>query len=630
MIIDPKSQYLFKQVGAKRWISRKRGPRESALLPLTYDDAPTQTFDPSRYAYALDKNVLELTETLNRRFNDEFPKDSREDGFAGPTAVPGNFNGLRNVSGVGMDPLPLPLMDNAKYVESLDLANDIDSRDIPYLKELIRLFFGHVVPTPLHIRKAASTSFPYFTTDNQYKKLATIKCLHNIDDFLKSTTTTPDELKRALEEYHTIMLNAIHERHQPNTILEEDGDYKAKPRVAPSEAESRAGLSGTQNADMTVRDRNGNTVKGHFAMRRRPVWGFSGIPNYVFAAIMGCVRGVYLYRFASTYKTRGYEDKEEKISQYKYVVGSDVKSMDTTMPRWFFDFLYKELDNYWDERLIILLKRMMSSSFVAPEPWLKTPESYNPVFGPDPLSGEADLSPGLPSGIFINPDLGKLWMTFVYIILYRDSGALHSPSDIEPFLRGKNPDHGLLDMGDDATMMTNSQTVADKLRNGKSKYAVLEVESPVIFLGDVFAMEGGQKKVYPNPLTYIVNALARESSIERMHPIAYSEGVLARYQQYARTPIFRDMNAIYEEECRRSLGVNPYLIARAVAKRQKFGEIDAMVTANPQYLHYRVDPADVSKEVLDEIVATIPASDFFNSIRHLFKVPTLDSEEITT
>jgi hypothetical protein len=271
---------------------------------------------------------------------------------------------------------------------------------------------------------------------------------------------------------------------------------------------------------------------------------------------------------------------------------------------------------------------MLFATFVAPAPWRRTPDTYDPVFGPDPLKPGADLSVGLPSGIFINPDIGKLWMTFVYVILFRDAGAIHSPSELEPFLRGLNSDHALLDMSDDATLMTNSPTVRDKLMAAKSPYAVLEPETPVIFLGDVFTEEGGRKKAYPNPLTYVVNALAREDSIDRLDPISYAEGVLARYQQYSRTPIFRDLNQIYEEEVRNHLGVNPYLIARAVARRQKFNELDAMVLATPHYLPYRVDPSEVSADVLDELVATIPSEDFFNDIRHLFKVPTVPLEDL--
>jgi hypothetical protein len=232
--------------------------------------------------------------------------------------------------------------------------------------------------------------------------------------------------------------------------------------------------------------------------------------------------------------------------------------------------------------------------------------------------------------VFINPDIGKLWMTFVYVILFRDSGALSRVTEVEAFLQGRNPNHALLDMSDDATMLTNSPKVRDLLMRAESPYAVLEPETPVIFLGDVFAAAGGRKHAYPNPVTYLVNALARESSIDRIDPVSYAEGQLARFQHYSRTPIFRDMNRIYEEKVRLHLGVNPVLIARAVAKRQKFEDADALVLANPHYLQFKVDPNDVSPDILDGILSTIPANEFFNSIRHLFKVPTVELEEFNT
>jgi hypothetical protein len=531
-----------------------------------------------------------------------------------------------------MDPLPLPLMDNSEHLTSLGLRDNIRAPDVVWLKTIIKLMFGHVTPAPLHIRKQASTSFPYFSTDNQYKKLATLKALKNADEYLGLLAGDRDSLTKALNDYHSLLAYAIHERQQPPKVTKSDaGVFSAAERKAPTEKEARSG-SATEStvASFDVRDEAGGVIDGHFAMRRRPVWGFSGIPNYFMTAIMGCVREVYSSRFSFTYKTRGWQDKEDRIQRYTYIVGSDVKSMDTTLPEWFFEFLLKELENYWDDKLIAVLRRMLYATFIAAPPWLDTPEDYNPVFGDDPLDGTSNLHPGLPSGIFINPDIGKLWMTFVYVILFRDSGALTSPDEIEAFLQGKNPDHALLDMSDDATMMTNSPRVRDKLMKASSPYAILQPEVPVIFLGDVFTMEGGRKKAYPNPVTYVVNALVRESSIENMHPISYAEGVLARYQQYSRTPIFRDMNRVFEEEVRTAFGVNPYLIARSVARRQRFDELDAMVIANPHYLHYRVDPKDVSKEVLDELVATIPASDFFNGIRHLFKVPTVELSDLAS
>lgn len=628
MRINSTDEFLFKATGAKRWLNRPRLPHGNALFPKTYDDKPTP--DRAHFIFSDDPATLKMNEYLAETLTKEFPKDTLPSGFAGPSAVPGDFYNLLNVSGHGMDPMPLPLMDNSQFVKALGLRDSIRPEDKPWLQELIKLFFGHAVPSSLYIRKAASTSFPFFTTDNQYKKLATLKALHNPDDFLRAMTTSDAELRRGLEEYHALHVYALHERQSPNTILRsESGVFSSKTRTAPSESQARSGRYGGETpADMSVRDEFGNVIANHFAMRRRGVWGYNGIGNYFMTAIMGCHREVYLNRFSFTYKTRGSEDKEEKISAYEYVVGSDVKAMDTTFPQWFFDFLYSELKHYWAEPLIIMLKRMLEATAVCPPPWLKTPDSYNPVFGPSPLTTGDGLSMGLPSGIFINPDLGKLFMTFVYLIVFRDSGALRTVDEIEPFLQGKNKQHALQDMSDDAAMLTNSAVIAEKLKKATSPYMVLEPEIPVLFLGDVYTEVEGRKRAFPNPITYAVNALVRESSIAQMNPILYAEGVMARQQRYSATPIYRDLSSIIENAFKTYHEVNPFAIARVMSKRQQFGELDALVRENPHYLHYRVDPKDVSPEILDELVSTIPASDFFNKIRHLFKVPTIQLEEL--
>jgi hypothetical protein len=521
-------------------------------------------------------------------------------------------------------------MDNAKFIQSMGLVDKIRPQDEIYLKEMIKLFFGHVTPSSLYIRKTASTSFPYFTSDIQYKKLGALKCLKNADHFLKCMTGDRRSLEVGLQDYHSLHVYATNERLQPDSVSKTASGYQAKERFAATPEQSRSGEVGTMKIDSTAYDDQGQPMEGHFAMRRRVVWGFSGLPNYFLTAILGCHRAVYLKRYAATYKTRGPEDKEQKIQKYKYIVGSDVKSMDTTVPAWFFEFFLNEMTNYWEEPLVNLVDKMFKASFVTPPPSKHTPDDYNPVFGDDPLDGTSDLSVGLPSGIAINPDIGKLWMSFVYIILMRDSGAIKHVSEVDDFLSGKNPEHGMLNMSDDATLMTNSATVRDKLMEASSPYAVLQPEVPVIFLGDVFTERNGEKRAFPNPQTFIVNAIARESSIQIMDPIAYAEGYLARYQLYSRTPMFAEINEAFEEEMRREFGISPYSIAKRVARMQKFDtDIDAMVKADVSVLYYKVDPADVSPEVLDEVVATVPAADFFNDIRHLFKVQTVPHNELT-
>lgn len=621
--------YLLKEQGAKRWLSRNRGPRANALLPLTYSDRPAK--DADHYAYSTDPRVLRLTERLADRLTNEFKATTTPDGFAGANGVPGDFYSLRNVSGFGMDPLPVPVRNNAKLIDSFGLRSEPRKEDIPWLQELIRLFFGHVAPASLHIRKQASTGFPYFTSDIQYKKLAVLKMLHNVDDVLNLASGNAQDLEELLSEYHAVMLYAINERQQPNAIVKnDDGTYKSKPRTAPTEEEARSGVyDGGTVADMSVKRDDGTTIEGHFAMRRRDVFGMSGPINYMMTAVIGCAREVYMNRFAFTYKTRDRHDKREKASKYTHVVGSDVKTMDKMVPEWFTKLLTSELTKYWDERLVITLDRMLRAPYVCPPPWRQTSETYNPFFGGDPCLPESfNQHVGLPSGVFINPDIGKLWMTFVYAIVYKDAGALSNPSELETFLQGKNPKCALLDMSDDATFLVNSSIIADKLMKAQSPYVVLEPERPVIYLGDVFCRVDGRIDAFPNPVTYVVNALCREDSIDRVNIVSYAEGVLARYHTYSSSPIFRDLNAIYEEEIRNELGINPTLIARGLAKMQKFTDVDALVKASPSVIHYKVDPKDVSPAVLDEIVATIPASDFFDHIRHLFKVPTTSLGDI--
>lgn len=629
MKIRPELNYLFNQTGAKRWLSRPRLPRPGALMPLTTNDRPEA--NKENFLYSTDSRALKITEELMKRLNDAFPVDVLPSGFAGPTTIPGNFNALLNVTGCGMDPLPIPVTNNAALIAKDGLRSTIRDEDAPYLKELIRLFFGHAVPSNLHIRKAASTGFPYFTNDVQYKKLATLKILWNIDEWLDMMAGPSSGLQGALAEYHSILLYAIQERQQPNAIIRDaKGCLSSKSRITPTEKEARSGdFSGGTIADMTVHDEHGNPIPGHFAMRRRDVFGGNGPVNYVLTAIMNSFRDVYLSRFAFTYKTRDRHDKQRKIAPYAYVIGSDVKTMDKMIPEWFTSFVMNELPKYLDERVVKVMNRLIRAPYVVPSPWVRTSPDYDPVFGDSPLRDTSfTMHVGLPSGIAFNPDWGKLWMTFVYMILYKDIGAIYSTRDLEPLLRGLNKEHALQDMSDDAAFLTNSAIIAKRLQNPKSPYAVLEVETPVIFLGDVYCEVDGKKEVYPNPITYVVNAMCREDSIDRQPVQAWGEGVLARMQVYSHNPIFRDLNAIYEETVRKHTGVNPTLLARALAKQQRFNDVDALVRMSPGVLHYKVDPKDVSPEVLDELVSTIPATDFFNKIRHLFKVPVVALEEL--
>jgi hypothetical protein len=237
------------------------------------------------------------------------------------------------------------------------------------------------------------------------------------------------------------------------------------------------------------------------------------------------------------------------------------------------------------------------------------PLGYNPLFGGSPLDPASFTSEmGLPSGISANPDLGKLFMTFVYAVVYRDAGLLQRPEQLSSWLRGQL-DVALMDMSDDAAFLTTTPEQMDRIFATPSPYVQLDRKKPSVFLGDLFAWRDGIQ-AYPNPLTYIGNIVSRERSIRRDDVRLYSVGYRAREQVYGRHPEFRDLHRIFVDTMRETTGVDPdYVPGRHVAGGLLWSDTDAIVRENPDAIYYKVDPADVSPDLLDELVATIPAED---------------------
>jgi len=183
MKIDREVEFLFRAPRAKTWLTRPRLPRANALFPITYEpriDVPTT----DTHLYSLDRRALLLSEKLFEVLSKEFPPDVLPSGFAGATAVPGNFSAMLSVSGYGQDPLPIPIASNDKFVAKSGIVAKMKDEHVPLFKELMRLFFGAARAESLRIRKVASTGLPFFITDNQYKKLSFMKIADSVDTFL--------------------------------------------------------------------------------------------------------------------------------------------------------------------------------------------------------------------------------------------------------------------------------------------------------------------------------------------------------------------------------------------------------------------------------------------------------------
>lgn len=611
----------FKAQGAARYLQRRSTPRPNALFPRGLErDSNGQL----RFHGSLDKEVLALTEELADRATALFPADKRKSGLAGKNGVPGDFYALRNVSGIGADPRPIPLMDNDQFVESQGCPSTCSAEDLPYFKEVIRLMFEAARPCDLYIRRDASTSFPFFSRDVGYKKAVALHALKHVDEFLDLACGPPSGMLDWLERFHAVYMYAIYKREQPDKVTLDQGVWKSKDRVAPTEMEAREGrFDGTTIANKLVHDPlTGLLVPGHFAMRQRDVFGMCGVVNYVLTAIFSCYREVYLDRFSHIFKCRGDADKQAFLDKYTDVIGSDVKTMDKLIPRWYLDLFCEELAKYMDERVAILLRRSLAATFVSPNPWRETPEDYNPVFGPAPHEAVADNCPGLTSGVAPNPDIGKAWMCGNYALVSRDAGVISSPAEIEALWSGTHPTTGLQDSSDDAAFGTNDKVVAHRLQGMKSPYAILEPETPVVYLGSVYSESAYGPLSAPNPVTYLLGYYAREDNIANKKPEHYGNGVKAREMVYSTMPIYSELKELNRELMFKHLGHCPLDLADPLASWLTLDPIDAVLVNNPAALFYKIRPSDVKDPaVLDSIVAKVPYAEYSDSIKHLFKVP---------
>lgn len=604
---------------AKRYLSRGPSITPNAILPRSMANRDGFLSDCH---FALDEDVLRMTEEMVSEYARLFPATVGASGLAGANGVPGPLTQLLSVSGIGADPKPIPLSSNDRFVEANGRATAIQERHRPIFKEVMRLMFGHAIETDAHYARDATTAAPYYDNTPQYKLQVAAEALTHPDEFLDLGVGGPPTALDWLHRYHACHIASMYQRMQADKAELVNGHLTPKPRTAPTEIEARSGIfEGRTFADKTIHDPvSGLLIPNHFAMRVRDVFALNGPVNYFLTAIYSCFRAVYLERFASVFKCRGDADKQAFLDKYKYVVGSDVKTMDKLVPRWFLDDWCEEQTYYVDERVALLVRRGLAATYVAPNPYRDTPADYNPIYGPAPHEAIATNCPGLTSGIAVNPDIGKSWMVFVYLAAAFDLGIFKSPKDIAAIMTGTYPDFGLQDSSDDATFGTNREDWSNKLRVLKSPYAVLEPETPCVYLGSVYSEGPFGAVSAPNPNTYLSGYIAREMSIDKKPMHIYGGGVVAREMIYSQTPVWAELSQFRREMFLKHLGHDPIALAKRMATYVPSNLIDALVQDNPQAIHYKVLPKEVDPVLLKELVATLPSELYFGKIRHLFKV----------
>lgn len=602
---------LLESKGAKRVMNRVRPSKGVPVFPDVVSDH---------------RQTLSMMEELASELTSAHPTEHNADGTVGPNAVAGDFYALLTVAGHGMNPISVPPVDNAWIRKNLGgLKEEFTSaRHAKIFDELCRVMFATKVPAKVSIRREASTGSPDYVNFVDYKKAALRKALTNLEHYLKLVES--DDLLGLYIEYNSPIVQTTGERTQADKVLLMDGAFVSKGREVNDEAAARSGdLSSRRDADKTVYV-DGVPVKGHFAGRRRTVFGMSFVPNYVVASVFSTMRAHYLQRYAFTWKHRTPESILEKMKMYRYMAGFDVKQFDQSVPFFMVDRFCTNLESYVHKSIAKLIRLMFQAPYIVPYPWIAgtSEQPFNPLFGDDPFEVTSfKFKLGLPSGISCNPDFGKLVMMAQYLALADDYFHDVLEVGVEAILTGEHSKYGFLNMGDDCVVMTNDEGFHKHVTGGeyKAEYFSVEPEVPISFLGNVpYRTEQGELKLAPNIASFFVNWLVPEHGIDHhSRRNFWAVGDRERRQHYAKAPAYSSAYQIYEEIFSKHIGRTPssFTTEHYDAQRKLAGlsYIDALVLQNPAYLAYRYDEDDVSPEIMDILVTSLSADEVWPLIK---------------
>lgn len=599
---------------ANRALGRVTTNKALAIIPRGYESSPIYNVDGDFRAW-LKKMSSTLTAELRPELN--------ADGTAGPNGVVSDFLSLRTLAGFYMDPISIPMTDNTIIRDELGLTTGfVSARHEEIWNRLASEMFGTPRPASLHVRKAASTGFPFSSSDLGLKSQLLRHVFSNATRIMEKTLA--GRLESLAREDAIFNAFLIGKRDQADKVSFKDGRYKSKDREVNDALYSRSG--GAEGRRFIASKKvviDGSEIPGLFAMRQRTVFGAPFQTNHLLAAVFSQFREFYLNEFEFTWKHRGKEHLTEKVAKYPFALGLDVKQFDQSVAGWMLDFMLSRLSTRPIFRDFAKLTRHMP--FAQPNPRLGAPPMpiEESLFG-DPWDLRTwTLEPGLPSGVSWNPDAGKYCMTATYLCLIDDYFHDVLEFGLPDILKGKHPRYALLDASDDGMLLFDDAKFGDYVRdrcaNQQAEYFRFELETGVKFLGNVYHTDiRGNRSFVPDILTYFTNLYVPEHGLPRkpgegFHRPFAAFGYFERQHLYSQAPSFQTAFTIADDLSRTIL--KEPLNARWEAER-RMTPLPEQDVRTVQDLEALLDPSaiykgrfqleDLSPSVQEKLTSVVP------------------------
>lgn len=577
----------------------RRYPELAKYLNRPYSDRPAEVLPT---VYSNDQRLINLARDVSDGLKDIKP--NIKDGFLLEPYILGNFDAVRQLAGFNSNPL------GSKPPEQ-EQKTEIDPTFFEFLAKVTKLMTSNCAPSGISINKISSIGFPDRVNDLVVKSKSVKFFINNFDRIAKYCDLTAGGKKSIddwIGEFDFAPISLEGRRSQHTDGISREGS-KFVPRL-------REVFDWTGKKVTTTRSIK--DLSDFFRTRSRFVYGATGHLNYGAQFFATSIRNFMAHKYDFMFYT-GPHNFAEKTRDFDFMISADVTQFDQNFDQRVADTIIDNIYCYDDD-----VKNLMRTMVAMP---VVQKNDYIGQKGFKVSSDTASLN--LPS-VSSNPS-GWAWVTEfakivgVTLMVCAVNRILKVTDDnLDDLLLGKLP-IAFLNTGDDMVFLfRNSKFYADfKTVNKEMQFYrfKLEIESVVNYLGMSLRRDSSGTSPLLDIRNIVIKTHVPERSVGSVHKPFFAFGLRSKLDIYANHPAFHYVFGYWNNLFKKNFGLD--LLQFVKLDKLPKGNIEARNIAdqvfmeNPDSIHYKIKPGDISKDLLDQYYVFVDRSHFANLEKHL-------------
>jgi len=588
----------------------RRAPLTIIAEPYTSSNVAKS---PRAVVSSFDPTFMKFQRALFSDIEREFVVGLNENNFSwnGIHALPEE---IMCVPGYSMTPMSFVQIDNGAYRKQLGLSAGYSEVEARIAEEFWDLVFSEWDATNLNLPKISVSGVRRFTYDPIWKAdhFGMITDVSNFEEMLDMVES--DSWVALADKFEILSMMYMQTRAQPERISKERIVFSKDEALHPGKgkgrpADKRVVIDGVEYPDFSA-TRARNVQAGP--------WAVNGSLQIIAA---GTMRSMFR-RWPSVFHVSTPEQIESLVNDH-WVICGDVTEYDRSMSRDAIEMVFKCAAKKWDPRFVKLARALMFAPYYSRP--LDLGENRGSFIGDPRRPNENEICAGNRSGHAWTSLIAKGNKVIDDLIRQHHLGE-KVVGRVSALLEGR----GLvkhINNGDDATNYSVSREAIADIRaafgDPKKGHYVVKEEIGQILSGFMMIQENVavpryqvRNRAFASMVKAIVPERAAGSRHRRMWPIGMLErsnnlnpwanpasdaGWSVFHHNWRKTmsPVYGD----YMDLVRRALESLPVLVDSLTAA-------DRDVLENPEKIHYRYLPEEISPAVRNELLSKIAYADF--------------------